>query len=551
MRLLLVLCVLMTVAHAQPVAAIGKPLPSSDLAAGTIVVRVIDGTVAAPHPNVAVTLIGDKKPRTATTDAAGRATFDHVTLGASVQTRVKSTSEPLATSDTFVVPDDGGIRVMLSFTPMKMAADSVGAPRTTSGVVIPDDGLAAGTLDVRLTYDDLADRNPPSGVVVTLVGYAADDAVKVTTETTAVSGIARFTNLDHSGAIAYYAMAQLPRNDGADRLLSRPVVLGAHGASIVLSAEQRTAKLPAIDEVITLEGRTATPTKKGAVRIALDGVNDPNTPVRVIDAATGKAIASATVADKELVVDVAARAGQVLYVEASSHDRVYRSLPFETVTDRGAQVAVYIFPRVLAEYRFAVTAFDDSIEVNAKISIQNLAWIPYREAGDIVVPLPKGARTIDSDVGTVRNASIVLAEPIPPGGREIAVGFELPASAGKAEWSLDLPYGAYKSELYVEKEPGVDLVAPSSVTVATAELNGRTWVGASELSIKPKQAMVLTIKVPPPPKDAVVQHACAARSGRIVAIRCSASGFRTPSSRSSTARRCGCRACAAARWSST
>ena len=111
---LAVVCTLATVVRAQPAAAIGKPLPSPDLPVGTIIVRVIDGTIAVPHPNLVVKLSVDKKTRTATTDAAGRATFDHVDVGASVNARVTSTSEPLATSDTFAVPSDGGTRVMLS-----------------------------------------------------------------------------------------------------------------------------------------------------------------------------------------------------------------------------------------------------------------------------------------------------------------------------------------------------------------------------------------------------------------------------------------------------
>src|SRR5262249_9739364 len=89
----------------------GKPLPSPDLATGVVVVRVLDGSPDAPHAGATVTLTGDGAPRTARTDDAGRARFEGVTAGATVTARV---SGGPVSSEPMVVPDTGGVRVLLS-----------------------------------------------------------------------------------------------------------------------------------------------------------------------------------------------------------------------------------------------------------------------------------------------------------------------------------------------------------------------------------------------------------------------------------------------------
>ena len=86
----------------------------------------------------------------------------------------------------------------------------------------------------------LADDAPPAGIPVFLVGYGADDSVKVLTVPADKDGLATFTDLDRTGATAYYAMAALPRPPAIDRLIAVGTVLdGQAGARAVLSAEKR------------------------------------------------------------------------------------------------------------------------------------------------------------------------------------------------------------------------------------------------------------------------------------------------------------------------
>src|SRR5580692_10080903 len=112
MRSLLVAGLLLALAppaHAQLSAALGKPLPSADLADGTIVIRVIAGDVTQPVVGVTVTLVVDGTPRYAATTTAGRAEFAGVHAGAKVMARYDKVA-----SEEFVVPDQGGVRVLLS-----------------------------------------------------------------------------------------------------------------------------------------------------------------------------------------------------------------------------------------------------------------------------------------------------------------------------------------------------------------------------------------------------------------------------------------------------
>ncbi|HEV7555338.1 MAG TPA: carboxypeptidase-like regulatory domain-containing protein, partial [Kofleriaceae bacterium] len=139
MRSLAVLAILVvsSPASAQIAAALGKPLPSSDLPAGTLMVRAINTGVTDPIVNVKVTLVVDGKPREATTDAAGRARFDGITAGAKVKASVTAKGKT-ATSSEFPVPADMGVRVMLA-TNFVDNSMKLPPPRDFSGDEAPDD----------------------------------------------------------------------------------------------------------------------------------------------------------------------------------------------------------------------------------------------------------------------------------------------------------------------------------------------------------------------------------------------------------------------------
>lgn len=274
-------------AHAQIAGAIGKPLPSPDLPVGTISVRVVAGSVASPVGNTEVTLIVNGEPRLARTDTAGRVQFKDLPVGATVRAKVAAEDEKPAESDEFAVPSDSGARVMLStkpFVPIGGASAAGGAmpePRKMSGEPRPEASDPPGTITVRLTYDDFKDA-APKDIPVTLVGYTAQEQVEIRVARTDAEGRAMFANLDRAGTVAYYAMAQLPRNRAHDRMISAPIVLdGRSGSRVVLSAAKRASTEAPLDGFVRFETQDrAVPT--GRVRVTLDGVPDAAAEVQLV-----------------------------------------------------------------------------------------------------------------------------------------------------------------------------------------------------------------------------------------------------------------------------
>src|SRR4051812_5911807 len=94
--------------------AAGVPLPVADVPAGTVSVRVIRGSFANNLPNVAVQLLVNGTPRTATTDASGRAQFSGLAAGARVKATAAVDGEKLESQEFTIAAS--GIRVMLLAT---------------------------------------------------------------------------------------------------------------------------------------------------------------------------------------------------------------------------------------------------------------------------------------------------------------------------------------------------------------------------------------------------------------------------------------------------
>jgi hypothetical protein len=385
------------------------------------------------------------------------------------------------------------------------------SPRSISGHAVPVDAMAGGSADVKLTYDDFKDARPPSSVVVSLVGYRADGAVTVAQVKTDIKGIAHFTKLDTSGSVAYFALAQLPRGHAADRLVAEAVVpVADKGVSITLSALKRTAPDAPLDDAFGRQNLAVTAVAKGNVQVRIEGVPDPKTKVDVIDAATGKSLAT-TETDKEALLAVPARAGQIVYADAVARGEHYRSLPIELVADRGAPAMIYIYPRILPTYAFQATADDASLTVVGKISIANNSWLPYAEgAQGPSIPLPRGATKIEISDDTRALVRIVdgrldAIRPLPPGPSALLVAFELPAPHGEVAWSLDVPHGSFKSSFAIDQEPGasIDHVPPGTKVDVIASKQV-----VDDITIVPKKAMTMTVHLAKPSRDNAVLHAC-------------------------------------------
>lgn len=306
-------------AHAQPAAAIGHPLPAGDLPPGTVTVRIVAGSPAAPVAGSDAVLIVGGQPRTARTDASGRATFAGLPPGTPVQAKILDADGKEILSDEFAVPAQGGVRVMMSTKPFTGTAGMPGAipaagpgaggpagagamppPRQMSGQPQEDRATVPGTFSVRVTYNELTlkdgaivDPNPPARHPVFVVAYSADDKVKVLTAQTQPDGVAVFEGLDQSGGTAYYAVTALPRGAVSDRLVAVGAIPDAQaGMRVVLSGEKRDSTAPPIDDhgkLIPRDGRAVAPNR---VRVTLDGVPQAGLEITLRDASSGAVIAT-------------------------------------------------------------------------------------------------------------------------------------------------------------------------------------------------------------------------------------------------------------------
>ena len=298
------------VATAQPAAALGRPLPDGSMDPGSVSVRVVAGNPASKVVGADVTLIVGGVPRVARTDASGRAVFPGLTVGTTVQAKIKDGEGKDVTSEPFPVPSSGGTRVMLTTKPFTgnagpmMGGPAMGADgkmpeaKEMSGQPRPDKNTPAGTYVVRLTYNNLApsaagpvDSNPPANARVTLVGYATDDSVVVQSANVDANGHATFTDLDPTGNVGYFALATLPRGTGVDRMFSQPIQMdGQAGVRTILSGDKRDAGTPNIDQ---LANRQSIATPPGKVRVTLetiDGIGLPDATIRLFDATANKLV---------------------------------------------------------------------------------------------------------------------------------------------------------------------------------------------------------------------------------------------------------------------
>lgn len=628
-------------AQAQIAGAIGKPLPSSDLPAGTVVVRVIAGAISAPVVGTEVTLVVNGEPRIARTDAAGRANFPGLPIGATVVAKTNDPENKEIASEEFQTADSG-IRVMLTTKPIQGGGGMAGgggapfaggggmpAARQMSGEPRYDQQFPAGSITVIVTYNNLkmtngklADPEPPVGIDVTLVGYTSANAVKVTSAKTDPKGQVVFENLDATGNTTYFAMTQLPRGSGVDRLTTSSMQLdGQSGVKVVLSSEKRDSTDAVIDDLSKVSPQEPATPEADKIRVVVDGAGTTE-PVTLFDAATGKKIGSAPTSsgspdpsnyqangkfeaksdlpagtldievkggagqtedpigdvdvriidanakdlnapgmssktgdtgtvrmavapdkkfkavitlygkplvsqafqlDKaggkialtahwseagrpEAIFNVPTKPGQVVYAELTMQDNdgkdvSFRSAPFSPVAGHGSTIEIGALPRIVFKFHMGAVVDDEYLGVQGEFEVDNYSWSPYSGGPDgILIPLPKhfkGAsvdKNDQTDVAVDQGNGFRISRPLGPGRRVFHGVFSLPVDHGNVDWALDLPFGAWDSNLNILQIPGLDVKLPAGVRGGSGRAqNGQAIYSIPDIRIQPNHAMVLGI----------------------------------------------------------
>jgi hypothetical protein len=124
----------------------------------------------------------------------------------------------------------------------------------------------------------------------------------------------------------------------------------------------------------------------------------------------------------------------------------------------------------------------------------------------MLVPLPKHfvgglvAEKDQSDVALVPNEGFRLIRPLPPGNRQFHGAFSLPVEDGAVSWRLDLPFGSFNSGMEILSVPGMLVQTPPGVNGQTMTVPQGTFYVLPQISILPKQSMVMSISgLPQPP----------------------------------------------------
>jgi len=124
----------------DPKQVAGIPLPVADVPVGTVVVRVIRGSLSNNLPGQPVQLMVAGRTRSETTDATGRAQFAGLEPGAEVTAMATIDGERLQ-SQTFRVPVSGGIRLLLVATDQN--AQKRGGPEGQNAAAAAQPGTVA------------------------------------------------------------------------------------------------------------------------------------------------------------------------------------------------------------------------------------------------------------------------------------------------------------------------------------------------------------------------------------------------------------------------
>jgi hypothetical protein len=193
----------------------GQPLPSGDLPAGSVSVRVVRQALSNNVSGVVVELvagdgaIGGAVAKSLTTDASGRAVFSELTVGAVLRATTTVDGERLV-SQPFTVPATGGFRILLAAGLSAAAPPASGAgtsaeparPAAPGSIVLGGQSrivieLAEGSIEVFCLVEML---NPASHAAA-LASPIVFEAPAGATNATILEGSSPLARLDGSRAV--------------------------------------------------------------------------------------------------------------------------------------------------------------------------------------------------------------------------------------------------------------------------------------------------------------------------------------------------------------
>lgn len=235
------------------------------IAANTISVKVVDGSLEKPLGDVEITLLGlPSGPLTLRSEVDGSVSFT-IPNGATQQYTIRAKAKGATmNSDVFRVGNDTGVSLVLTTKPIGPGRGGRPSSRMMSGKARPEQADASGTLTIRTVLGELEQSKfgglsaeIPAGALVHLVGMHSDGSIKVQSKKVLEEEEGRvvFDRLARDNSIAYYAMATFTRDGGSDRLMTPVLQLPPQiGSRMMFAGRAKDSATPGYDDLAELGG---------------------------------------------------------------------------------------------------------------------------------------------------------------------------------------------------------------------------------------------------------------------------------------------------------
>lgn len=408
--------------------------------------------------------------------------------------------------------------------PAAVAQPAGGMPdlRAISGKALPDRGMPAGTVTVRVARK--MPSNPVASVEVSALIKNAGGDMKKRTATTDASGRALFEGIGSGqqfqgevtvdGEKLQTEPFAMPAEGGVRTMLisglgAEPAGGAAGGApggdqdfalGVVAGTVQPDATLPTKTLVVKLLDENSKPITNHKVSL---GVVDRSNSIKVLHATSD---AEGTARFTDLVTGE--NAGYAAVIEHNGL-RISTS-PFAMPETGGARGEIRAMPRTkdpsvitIGEgARVILQMKDDSLQFLEMLPLENTSDKIFDPTpGSFEIPLPKefvSAETAQSDrkLEVRKGYGIAVGGPIMPkqalgrtdaktAGNEITLGFVLPYEGSTRDFEQAMPNGIGLVTLITEQIPGLSIEGPGISARQSRESNGRSyWVmGADAIPV--------------------------------------------------------------------
>lgn len=416
--------------------------------------------------------------------------------------------------------------LLLTFAPQAAWAQAGGAMpdlRTMSGQPRPDPELAAGTVTVRLVHGEFRNQ-AKTGTRVHIVAIQASGGARVISKPVDDVGRAQFTELTKIPDAAFYALARL----GEDRLVSQQIALmPGIGSRVMLVGRKLDKEGIPVGDPIDDQRQLGTPAPAaGVVDVHVRFAQAGDT-VELVELGSGKVAAKAKLAvgsaetSQTRFTDVASDADLIYVARIKRGSRVFQSAPFMMSPALGSVAAVLALDQLVVSFHMGSSLDDTLLFFEGQFDVYNASGTPYNATekgrGRLFFPLPAGFRNgavkdENSSVRLVPDEGVYFTGILAPGTTQFTVQWAHDVDDGNVVFDMKLPYGAFQSQIIVERFVAANLTELTSagkpVVGEPSQLPSgrRFWVFRNVSALPGESVKFKVSNLPSPPLRAKVMR---------------------------------------------